>query len=87
MLTITTEKQTIYINIDLFKSRLKSVFITLLKAYVILCLTVGILAVLYAGCATSDINISTQTIVIYFLYGLLFLCVGYVFNFIKLVVE
>ena len=52
MLTITTEKQIIYINIDLLKSRFKSAFITLLKAFTTALTIVGIFWII----GTADTN-------------------------------
>lgn len=46
MLTITTEKHTLYINIDLLKSRLKSAFITLLKVSTFICGFGGVIIML-----------------------------------------
>lgn len=87
MLTITTEKQTIYINIDLLKSRFKSAFITLLKALTTVLTIAGIFWIIGTAGASDNNIITTSQIITQLLQG--FLCCGaaWVLNFIKLVIE
>ena len=87
MLTITTEKQTIYINIDLLKSRLKGAIITLLKVSTFICGFGGFL-IMWRGAGLHEINAIT------FLQAILriiqggFVCgIAWVLNFIKLIIE
>ncbi len=87
MLTITTEKQTIYINIDLLKSRLKSGFITLLKVLVFICGFSGAIIML-RGAGLHDNNTITFTQAILRILQGGFVCgIAYILNFIKLVIE
>ena len=87
MLTITTEKQTIYINIDLLKSRLKSAFITLLKVSTFILSFAGIFWIIGTAGASDNDTIPFSQIIIQVLQGF-FLCgVAWVLNFIKLVIE
>ena len=83
MLTITTEKQTIYINIDLLKSRLKSGFITLLKVLTFICGFGGAIIMLKgAGLHENDLITFTQAILRILQGG--FICgIAYVLNSIK----
>ena len=87
MLTITTEKQTIYINTNLLKSRLKSAFITLLKVSTYILAFAGIFWIIGTA-GQSDIDLVTfSEIIIRVLQGF-FLCgVAWVLNFIKLAIE
>ena len=87
MLTITTEKQTIYINIDLLKSRLKNAVITILKILTFLCAFSGVIWIIGTAGASDNYNIPFTQIIIQLLQGF-FLCgVAWVLNFIKLVIE
>ena len=87
MLTITTEKQTLYINIDLLKSRLKSAIITILKALTTILTIAGIFWIIGTAGASDNYNIPFTQIIIQLLQGF-FLCgVAWVLNFIKLVIE
>jgi hypothetical protein len=87
MLTITTEKQTIYININLLKSRLKSAIITILKALVFICGFGGAIIMLRSA-GLHDNNAITFTQAILRILQGFFLCgVAYTLNFIKLVIE
>lgn len=87
MLTITTEKQTIYINIDLLKSRLKSAFITLLKVSTFILAFSGVVWILGTAGASDNHNIPFTQIIIQLLQGF-FLCgVAWGLNFIKLIIE
>ena len=87
MLTITTEKQVIYINIDLLKKRLKSVFIALLRVSAFILAFAGIFWIIgTAGASDNDLIPFTQ-IVIQIFQGFLFCGIAWVLNFIKLVIE
>ena len=87
MLTITTEKQTIYINIDLLKSRFKSAFITLLKVSTFLCAFSGVIWIIGTAGSSDNNSIPFTQIIIQFLQGFLCCGVAWVLNFIKLVIE
>lgn len=87
MLTITTEKHTLYININLLKSRLKNVIITLLKASTTILTIIGIFWIIGTAGASDNNSIPFTQIIIQLLQGF-FLCgVAWVLNFIKLVIE
>ena len=87
MLTITTEKQTIYINIDLLKSRLKSAFITILKALVFICGFGGFL-IMWRGAGLHENNsITFLQAILRILQGGFICGIAYILNFIKLVIE
>ncbi len=87
MLTITTEKHTLYINIDLLKSRLKSAFITLLKALTTVLTIAGILVIIGTAGASDNNMIPYLQVITQTLHGF-FLCgIAYILNFIRLVVE
>lgn len=87
MLTITTEKQTIYINIDLLKKRIKSVFITLLKVSTYILAFAGIFWIIGTAGASDNNNIPFSQIIIQLLQGFFFCGIAWVLNFIKLVIE
>lgn len=87
MLTITTEKQTIYINIDLLKSRFKSAIITLLKALATVLTIAGIFWIIGTAGASDNNTISFTRIIIQVLQGFLCCSVAWVLNFIKLIIE
>ena len=87
MLTITTEKQTIYINIDLLKSRLKSAIITTLKALTTALTIAGIFWIIGTAGASDNNTIPFSQIIIQLLQGFLCCGVAWVLNFIKLVIE
>lgn len=87
MLTITTEKQTIYINIDLLKSRFKSAIITLLKVLVFICSLYGAI-IMFRGAGLHENNtISFLQAILRILQGFLCCGVAWVLNFIKLVIK
>ena len=87
MLTITTEKQTIYINIDLLKKRLKSAFITILKVSTFILSFAGIFWIMGTVGASDNNTITTSQLFIQLLQGF-FLCgIAWILNFIKLVIE
>jgi hypothetical protein len=87
MLSITTEKHTLYINIDLLKSRFKSVIITLFKVCTYILVFAGIFGIVWTSWA-SDSNIITISQTIKQVLQGFFCCgVAWVLNFIKLVIE
>ena len=83
MITITTEKHTLYINTDFLKSRLKSGFITLLKVLTFICGFGGAIIMLKgAGLHENDLITFTQAILRILQGG--FICgIAYVLNSIK----
>ncbi len=87
MLTITTEKQTIYINTNLLKSRFKSAFITLLKVSTFILAFAGIFWIIGTAGASDNNIITFNEIIIRVLQGFLLCGVAWVLNFIKLVIE
>ena len=87
MLTITTEKQTIYVNIDLLKNRFKSAFITILKVFTTVLTIAGIVWIIGTAGASDNNNIPFTQIIIQLLQGFLCCGVAWVLNFIKLVIE
>ena len=87
MLTITTEKHTLYINIDLLKKRFKSAFITLLRVSTFILAFAGVFWIISTAGEADNYNTPFTQIFIQFLQGF-FLCgVAWVLNFIKLVIE
>ena len=87
MLTITTEKQTIYINIDLLKNRFKSAIITILKASTTILTIAGILWIIGTAGTSDNFNIPFTQIITQLLQGF-FLCgIAWILNFIRLVME
>lgn len=87
MLTISTEKHTLYINIDLLKSRFKSAFITLLKVLIYILAFAGIFWIMGTVGASDNYNIPFTQIITQLLQGVLCCGVAWVLNFIKLVIE
>lgn len=87
MLTITTEKHTLYINIDLLKSRLKSAIITILKVLIYILAFAGIFWIIGTAGASDNYNIPFTQIITQLLQGVLCCGVAWVLNFIKLVIE
>ena len=87
MLTITTEKHTLYINMDLLKSRLKSAIITLLKVSTFILSFAGILWIIGTAGASGNYNIPFSQIITQILQGFFCCGVAWVLNFIKLVIE
>ena len=87
MLTITTEKQTIYINIDLLKSQLKSAFITLLKVLIFICGFVGFLIMLRGAGLHENNSITFLQAILRIIQGGFVCGIAWVLNFIKLVTE
>ena len=87
MLTISTEKHTLYINIDLLKKRLKSAIITLLKVSTFICGFGGAIIML-RGAGLHENDLITFTQAIFQIMQGFFLCgIAWVLNFIKLVIE
>ena len=87
MLTITTEKQTIYINIDLLKSRVKSAIITILKVLTFLCAFSGVIWIISTAGASDNNTITISQTIKQLLQGFFCCCIAWVLNFIKLVIE
>ena len=87
MLTITTEKQTIYINIDLLKSRFKSAVITLLKVSTYVLAFSGICWIIGTAGASDLDGITISQTIKQLLQGFFCCGVAWVLNFIKLVIE
>lgn len=87
MLTITTEKHILYINIDLLKSRFKSAFITLLKVSTYILSFAGMFVILGTAGASDNNIISFAQIITQLLQGFLCCGVAWVLNFIKLIIE
>lgn len=87
MLTITTEKQTIYINIDLLKSRVKSAIITILKVLTFLCAFSGVIWIIGTAGTSDNNTITIFKTIKQILQGFLCCGVAWVLNFIKLVIE
>lgn len=87
MLTITTEKRTIHININLLKKRIKNIIIALLKVSTFILAFAGIFWIIGTVGASDNNTITTSQLFIQILQG--FLCCGaaWVLNFIKLVIE
>ena len=87
MLTIIYNTKKIYINIDLLKSRFKSVIIALLKlsTYILIC--AGIFWIIGTVGSSDNYNIPFTQIIIQILQGFLCCGVAWVLNFIKLVIE
>ena len=83
MLTITTEKQVVYINIDLLKNKVKRTVTLLLKISTIICVFCGVLLIM-GSVGSSDNNIIPfSQILQYIKQGGIFCGVGYVLNIIK----
>lgn len=83
MLTITTEKHILYINIALLKKRLKSAIITLLKVSTTICTIAGIFWIIGTA-GQSDLDLITFNQIITRVLQGFFLCgIAYVLNFIK----
>lgn len=87
MLTITTEKHTLYINIDLLKSRFKSAFITLLKISTFLLAFIGMFWIIGTAGTSDNYNIPFTQIITQLLQGFILCGVAWILNFIKLVLE
>lgn len=87
MLTISTEKHVIYINIDLLKKRIKSAFITLLKVSTFILAFAGVFWIIGTAGASDNNTITTSQLFIQLLQGFLCCGIAWVLNFVKLVIE
>ena len=87
MLTITYKTKKIYININLLKSRLKSAFITILKASTYILAFAGIFWIIGTAGASDNNTITMSQTIKQILQGFLCCGVAWVLNFIKLVIE
>lgn len=87
MLTISTEKHTIYINIDLLKSRLKNAIISLLRVSTFILAFAGIFWIIGTAGTSDNNTITTSQLFIQLLQGFLCCGIAWVLNFIKLVIE
>jgi len=87
MLTITTEKHTLYININLLKSRFKSAFITILKVLTFVLAFSGVIWIIGTAGASDNYNIPFSQIITQLLQGFLCCGIAWFLNFIKLVIE
>ena len=87
MLTITTEKHVIHIDINLLKKRFKSAIITLLKASTFILAFAGICWIIGTVGASDNNTITTSQLFIQLLQGFLCCGIAWVLNFIKLVIE
>ena len=87
MLTITTEKQVIYINIDLLKKRFKNAIIALLKVSTFILAFAGIFWIIGTAGASDIDKITISQTIKQILQGVLCCGVAWVLNFIKLVIE
>jgi hypothetical protein len=87
MLTITTEKHTLYININLLKSHLKNAVVTILKALTTVLTIAGVIWIIGTAGVSDNNSMPFTQIIAQLLQGF-FLCgVAWVLNFIKLVIE
>lgn len=83
MLTITTEKQVIYINTNLLKSRVKKAILKLLKALVFVFAICSIFLILGTA-GGSDLNTLTfKQVIFYIALSGIFGGIAYILNFIK----
>ena len=87
MLTIATEKHVIHINIDLLRKRLKSAFITLLRASAFILSFAGIFWIIGTAGASDNNTITISQTIKQLLQGFLCCGIAWVLNFIKLVIE
>lgn len=87
MLTITTEKHVIHININLLKKRIKNIIIALLKVSTFILAFAGIFWIIGTAGASDNNTITTSQLFIQILQGFLCCGVAWVLNFIKLVIE
>ena len=87
MLTITTEKQTIYINIELLKSRFKNAVITILKALVFICGFGGAIIMLRGAGLHENNTITFLQAILRIIQGGFVCGIAYILNFIKLIIE
>lgn len=78
---------TITININMLKSRFKSVFITLFKVSIYILAFAGILLIVGTAGASDSGVINLQQTIKQSLQGVFYLVLAWVLNFIKLVIE
>ena len=83
MLTITTEKQVIYINLDLLKSRVKKAVLKVLKVLSIVSGFCGVFWILGTAGASDNYNILFNQILIQLMQGGIFCGISYILYFIK----
>lgn len=83
MLTITTEKQIIYINIDLLKSKLKRAILTLLRLSTFICGFSGAVWILGTAGSSDNNAISFYQILKQLIQGGFFCGIAYILNFVK----
>ena len=87
MLTISTNTKTLYINIDLLKSKIKKIIILLFKILVVACGVVGVLLML-SGAGKHENNLITfSQALIQILKGFLIIIISYTLNNFKKVLE
>ena len=87
MLTISTEKHVINININLLKKRFKSVIITLLRVSTFILAFAGIFWIIGTAGASDIDKITISQTIKQILQGILCCGIAWVLNFIKLVIE
>lgn len=87
MLTISTEKHTLYINIDLLKKRFKNAIIALLKVSTFILAFAGIFWIIGTAGASDIDKITISQTIKQILQGVLCCGIAWVLNFIKLVIE
>lgn len=87
MLTLTYNTKKIYINIDLLKSRFKSVIITLLKVLTFICGFCGAIIMLRGAGLHENNTITFLQAILRILQGGFICGIAYILNFIKLVIE
>jgi hypothetical protein len=87
MLTITTEKRTLYINVHLLKSRFKNAVIALLKISIYILAFAGVAMIIGTEEASKTTDTTVYQIITNCLKG--FSCIGFAYglNFIKSVIE
>lgn len=83
MLTITTEKHTLYININLLKNRLKGAVITLLKVSTFIFAVYGIFQIIGIEGTSKTTDMPFVEIVIQTLKGVFCCGIAYMLNLIK----
>ena len=87
MLTISTNTKTLYINIDLLKSKIKKIIILLFKILVVACGVVGFL-LMVSGAGKHENNLITfSQALIQILKGLLIIIISYILHNFKKVLE
>lgn len=87
MLTITYNTKKLYINIDLLKSHLKNVVITLLKALTFICGFCGAIIMLKSTGLHENNSTTFLQAILRIIQGGFICAIAYILNFIKLVIE